>query len=367
MENGPPKGGHYVPTVTNMTKKTRSLLAVLLAASAFATACAFEQHTNTLAPSGPGAGVANNTPAPASYVGTWGSAQTVATPTPSTCGNFQWQVTSQTATSLSGTFSIACGGGLTVSGSATGQLDGNAVSIALTGTANFLIPPCSFSLTGTGTISNGDTLTIPYSGTTCFGPVHGTETLRRRTEQPPAPAPPPPAPEPTPLPPSAPAGPSDGIDLNQATIHNSPSDVARWPATARITLLDLGTNGVHVDFTKKDGPGSWPDVPFLTPGEDLQYTLWIVLNINGRWHASGCIEFWRGLDRNGGPPSQYAQNWYYDPSRWGAMTGHQPSPGEQVGFLVTAGDSRNNGNVIVKERSNVVVVPFPGGAGTFPF
>ena len=173
-------------------------------------------------------------------------------------------------------------------------------------------------------------------------------------------------------PPPPPAGgggpaPNDAINLGLATIENSPSDVARWPATATITRLDLGQNGVHIDFTKKDGPGSWPDVPFVTPGETLQYTLWIVLNINGRWYASGCIQFWRGLDRNGGPPSQYGQNWYYDPIRWGPMAGHQPATGEMVGFLVTAGDARNNGHVIVKERSNVVMVPFPTSGGVFTF
>jgi len=67
----------------------------------------------------------------------------------------------------------------------------------------------------------------------------------------------------------------------------------------------------------------------------------------------------------GGPPSQYAQNWYYDPIRWGPMVGHQPQPGEQVGFLVTAGDARNNGNVAVRERSNVVSIAFPSGGGSW--
>ena len=79
-------------------------------------------------------------------------------------------------------------------------------------------------------------------------------------------------------------------------------------------------------------------------------------------------EYWRGLDRNGGPPSEYARNWYYDPIRWGAMVGHQPAPGEMVGFFVSAGDARNNGPISVKERSNVVLVPFPGsGGGVFGF
>jgi hypothetical protein len=172
----------------------------------------------------------------------------------------------------------------------------------------------------------------------------------------------PPPSTPGPLPPGGPA-PGDAIDLNQAAIMNSPPDVARWPATATLRVLDLGQGGVFVDFTKKNGAGSWPD--YTPPGwtGPLQYTLWIVLNINGRWYASGCIQFWRGLDRNGGPPALYAQNWYYDSRRWGPMTGHQPATGEQVGFLVTAGDARNNGGTALKERSNVVMIPFPGPAG----
>jgi len=62
------------------------------------------------------------------------------------------------------------------------------------------LPPCAFELTGTGTLIDENTLRIPYSGNTCLGPVHGTETLKRRTD----PAPPPPAPAPPPPPPPAP-------------------------------------------------------------------------------------------------------------------------------------------------------------------
>src|SRR5262249_27987110 len=145
--------------------------------------------------------------------------------------------------------------------------------------------------------------------------------------------------------------------LYQATILNSPSDVASWAVTSTITRLDLTPGGVHVEHTKGC---CWPDI--TPPGWDgpLQYTLWIVLNINGRWYASGIMEYWRGRDLAGGPLGQIAQNNYYDPARWAPMTGHQPAPGEQVGFLVTAGDARNNGPTIVRERSQVVMVSFPG-------
>ncbi len=155
-------------------------------------------------------------------------------------------------------------------------------------------------------------------------------------------------------------------DLSTTKVLNSPSDVATWPETAVITKFDMNPTGPLIDFTKRDGTGSWPDVPFGAPGDSLQYTLWIVLNIGGTWYTSGCIQFWRGLDRNGGPPSGYAANWYYDTNRWGQMTGHQPAVGELVGFFVTAGNARNvtdHSGSIVFERSNVITIPFPADPG----
>ena len=168
----------------------------------------------------------------------------------------------------------------------------------------------------------------------------------------------------TPTSPSVPTpggtAPPDMLDLSQARVYNSPTDVASWPATSTLTRLDLMPSGVHIESTIHD---AWPSV--RPPGwdGDLQYTLWIVLKIGGVWHTSGCIEYWRGLYESGGPVTKYAQDWYYDPIRWGPMAGHQPAPGEQVGFFITAGDSRNNGPVAVKERSNVVVVSFPSASG----
>ena len=136
--------------------------------------------------------------------------------------------------------------------------------------------------------------------------------------------------------------------------------------TTTITALRLGPTGITVEFSKKDGPGRWPDV--VPPGFDgpIQYTIGMALNINGRWYASAPIQMWHGRDEGGGPPSEYALNWFYDPGRWAPMTYHQPAVGEQVGFFVMAGDGRNNtlGSVSpVKERSNVVLVAMPTNAG----
>ena len=183
---------------------------------------------------------------------------------------------------------------------------------------------------------------------------------------------PPPAPDPTPAPtPGGPVSALDMVNLAAATILNSPRDIGRWPVTTAISLVDIRSNGVHVEFSKQSGPGRWPDV--IPPGFSgpLQYTLGMVLNINGQWYASAPVEFWFGLDRAGGPPSQYAQNWFYDPGRWAPMTYHQPAVGEQIGFFVCAGDCRNTttgDKSPVKERSNVVLLPNPGdGGGTFRF
>lgn len=189
---------------------------------------------------------------------------------------------------------------------------------------------------------------------TTLGPWSNTQAFQMLAE---------PAPVYTPGPPSGGPAPNDAINLHAAVIHNSP-DVSNWAVTTSLSRLDLTPSGAHVVFDKQS---SWPEVvpPGWTGG--IQYTLWIVLNINGQWHASGCIEYWRGLDRNGGPPSEYAMNWYYDAIRWGEMVGHQPQPGETVGFLVTAGDARNNGDALVHERSNVVFVPFPADTAVFTF
>ena len=158
------------------------------------------------------------------------------------------------------------------------------------------------------------------------------------------------------------------FDLSLATILNNPPDLASWAVTTSITKLEIRPRGVHIDFSKKDGPDRWRDV--IPPGFSgaIQYTMGMVLNIGGRWYASAAIEMWYGLDEGGGPPGEFALNWFYDPRRWAPMTGHQPAVGETVGFFVVAGDVRGHLDVsqcctYVKERSNVVFVPMPDGNG----
>jgi hypothetical protein len=154
----------------------------------------------------------------------------------------------------------------------------------------------------------------------------------------------------------------DAPALAQVTVLNSPMDIAAWAEAATVTLLDLAPTGVHIEFSKRDGPGSWPEAP----ASATQYTLWIVLKVGGAWYTTGCIGFERGTDRTGGPLTEYATNWYYDAARWAPMTGHQPQPGELVGFFVSAGNARNvldHSGTSVLERSNVVWIAFPDASG----
>jgi hypothetical protein len=166
----------------------------LIALSMIMGACAqFETSHETLTPAAPSplpGGSANG-----ELVGIWLPEIGVAAPSPSSCGNFQWEITSQSDTAIQGNFAAECGGGVTISATVHGTLDNpTTVTVHIQGTGNVSGLGCPFTLDGVGTLSdNNRALTIPYTGTTCFGPMSGTETIRR-------PSPPPP-PEPEPAPP----------------------------------------------------------------------------------------------------------------------------------------------------------------------
>ena len=172
-----------------------------------------------------------------------------------------------------------------------------------------------------------------------------------------APPPPPPA--------AVSSGGADQIDMHSVIVRGPGGDVANWPVTTQIHVVDGNFGGWFVDF---DAKNRWPEV---TPGGwdgGIQYTLWCVMNINGQWVTAGGVEYWKGLARQGGPPSRLSSNWYYSAAVWGELSSHQPAPGETVGFFVTAGDQRAKDVRAVTERSNVVLLPFPSDSGGYyPF
>jgi hypothetical protein len=147
-----------------------ALLIVSAAALAGAACTSLERQSSLTSPSASG----NN-----SLLGSWTSSSLI--PTPSSCTDFKWNVNDQTATSASGSFSATCANDLKLTGSAQGAFtssgtikwsaDGSATAPGLTS--------CAINLTGTATLGT-DSIVVPYQGTTCLGPVSGTESLKRR-------------------------------------------------------------------------------------------------------------------------------------------------------------------------------------------
>lgn len=175
-----------------------------------ATACTGFQHSETIisptAPSLPSSPSGTS----GSLTGTWSSLNALTIPNAFSCGNFQWSISDQTSSSLAGQFYAICAGVILVAGNASGSLNGAVTEVALhvSGTATVQsVLSCPFDLTGTGYIENNkQSIRIPYTGTTCLGPVHGEETLRRPAPN--EPPPPPPAPQ-EPEPPAQAPAPSE--------------------------------------------------------------------------------------------------------------------------------------------------------------
>jgi hypothetical protein len=144
-----------------------SVLALAVAASG----CAGFEHTSTTT-SPTAAGVS-------ALMGTWASASSVV-PSPSTCSDFKWNPTEQTATTAKGSFSATCAGDLKVAGTAQGTLSGTTINWSATGVAQAPnVPLCAITLTGTAELG-ANSIRVPYSGDTCLGKVSGVEILNKR-------------------------------------------------------------------------------------------------------------------------------------------------------------------------------------------
>ena len=112
-----------------------------------------------------------------SYLGTWAGA-TVA-PAAQSCGGLLWKITSQTGTQASGEFSATCGDDVKLTGTLTATHTDTSIPWAATGTATKGATTCPFSMTGTGTFQGTSNIAVSYAGTSCNGPVSGSETIKR--------------------------------------------------------------------------------------------------------------------------------------------------------------------------------------------
>lgn len=149
--------------------KNRILLVMFSIAAVAAAGCfGFEHKNSATGPTASGVGA---------LIGNWTSSDLI--PGPSACSNFKWNATEQTATSAKGSFSATCAGDLSFTGTAEGTLSGSVITWKANGNATGPgITACAISLTGTAELGVS-TIRIPYSGTTCLGPVAGEQTLKR--------------------------------------------------------------------------------------------------------------------------------------------------------------------------------------------
>ena len=99
-------------------------LAIVLTMAGGVGACTGKESPNPAGPSPTGG---------AALLGNWSSSS--ALPSPAACSDFKWNVTQQSGTSASGSFSAVCPGGVNVNGTATGTLSGTTVSWNAQGTA----------------------------------------------------------------------------------------------------------------------------------------------------------------------------------------------------------------------------------------
>ena len=137
---------------------------------AAASGCVGYQSKTTTAPTAAGVNA---------LMGNWTSASASVIPAAASCTDFKWNATEQTSSSAKGSFSASCAGDLKVAGTATGTLNGTTINWAANANASAPgITSCAILLSGTAELGV-DSIRVPYSGTTCLGPVSGVEILKR--------------------------------------------------------------------------------------------------------------------------------------------------------------------------------------------
>lgn len=115
------------------------------------------------------------------YDGSWASV--AASSVREACTDFHWNITDVTTTTVTGNWSARCYGEVDVEGTAVGTLEVSSDGPKLNWSATAAgvvdeVGSCPVTLTGTATLE-GNQIRVPYTGTTCLGPVSGTEILRK--------------------------------------------------------------------------------------------------------------------------------------------------------------------------------------------
>ena len=165
--------------------RTFSTLGAIAIASTLTVACGFEHTSNNLLAPTPGPTQpppGNNQTPQSPMLGMWVSAGLPPNPSPNTCANFRYQVTAHVGTTISGGFTGECANGLSISGNASGQLNGTALTLTATGEGTKPgVGSCAFALSGSGTVENNNTsIRLTYTANTCLGLASGGGVLQKQ-------------------------------------------------------------------------------------------------------------------------------------------------------------------------------------------
>lgn len=169
---------------------------------------------------------------------------------------------------------------------------------------------------------------------------------------------------------AAPAAAQDALDLHTVAIPHSPP-VADWPVMLRITQLDMDPRGGIALTFDEPVPERWKWFSNPSePADNFQFTVWACVQ---KTYCAGFVQMWAGRSMTDGSlPAILGgyTNWWGDARHlWDAMSDYRPSPGDEIDFLVTAGNGRLRSDITsVAERSNVVSIRLPAGdSGHFVF
>lgn len=99
-------------------------------------------------------------------------------PTAQSCTELEFVFDAQHGDVYTGTFTATCADGVVLTGTASGTYIDGLLTVKADGLATSTGVQCPFDLSGTAR-AVGDDIEIDYTGTSCLGPVNGSETLTR--------------------------------------------------------------------------------------------------------------------------------------------------------------------------------------------
>src|ERR1700730_16906280 len=169
---------------------------------------------------------------------------------------------------------------------------------------------------------------------------------------------------------AAPTFAQDMIDPSTIRIVDAP-DFRGWKVAGRFSSIVVQPDGntFHVDGQSCDHFNPcWPIV--TSQVGQLQFTIWLFLQINGQWVGSAFFEGINDYHITAGTTGTLPGllgldvNWYYS-TRWAPMTGHIIREGETIGFMFGGGDNRDSHGPNSGIRSNIVTAQATAGPRTY--